>query len=46
MIPAETSYKTHNGEFLAIVEAFKTWYHYLEGDKHEVLVLANHNNLC
>ncbi len=28
MIPAETWYETHNLEFLAIVEAFKTWYHY------------------
>ena len=25
MIPAETRYKTHDGELLAIVEAFKTW---------------------
>ena len=31
MIPAETRYKTHDGELLAIVEAFKTWKHYLEG---------------
>ena len=31
IIPAETRYKTHNGEFLVIVEAFKTWRHYLEG---------------
>ena len=46
MIPAETWYETHNGELLAIVEAFKTWRHYLEGCKHEVLVLTNHNNLC
>ena len=45
MIPAETQYKTHNGELLAIVEAFKTWRHYLEGCKHEVLVLTDHNNL-
>ncbi len=45
MILAETKYKTHNGELLAIVEAFKTWRHYLEGCKHEVLMLANHNNL-
>ena len=28
-----------------MVEAFKTWRHYLEGCKHEVLVLINHNNL-
>ena len=31
MIPAETRYETHDGELLAIVEAFKTWRHYLEG---------------
>ena len=45
MIPAETRYETHNGELLAIVEAFKTWQHYLEGCKHKVLVLTDHNNL-
>ena len=46
MIPAETWYETHDGELLAIVEAFKTWRQYLEGCKHEVLILTNHNNLC
>ena len=45
MIPAETRYETHDGELLAIVEAFKTWRHYLEGCKHKVLVFTNHNNL-
>ena len=45
MIPAETRYETHNDELLAIVEAFKTWKHYLEGCKHKVLVLTDHNNL-
>ena len=45
MIPAKTRYKTHDSELLAIVEAFKTWRHYLEGCKHEVLVLTDHNNL-
>ena len=45
MIPAETRYEIHDGELLAIVEAFKTWRHYLEGYKHEVLVLTDHNNL-
>ncbi len=45
MIPVETWYETYNGELLAIVEAFKTWRHYLEGCKHEVLVLIEHNNL-
>ena len=45
MILAETRYETHDGELLAIVEAFKTWRHYLEGSQHEVLVLTDHNNL-
>ena len=45
MIPAETWYKTHNGKLLAIVKAFKTWRHYLEGCKHDLLVLTNHYNL-
>ena len=46
MISAKIKYKTHNGELLAIVEAFKTWRHYLEDWKNKVLVLTNHNNLC
>ena len=46
MIPAKTRYKTHNNELLAIVEAFKTWRHYLKNFKHEMLMLTNHNNLC
>ena len=45
MIPAETRYETHNGELLAIVEAFKTCCYYLKGYKHEVLVLTDNNNL-
>ena len=45
MIPAETKAKTHDGELLAIVEVFKTWRHYLEDSRHEVLVLTDHNNL-
>ncbi len=45
MIPAETWYETHNGELLAIIEALKTWRHYLKGCKHEVLLLTDHNNL-
>ena len=46
MILAETWYKTHNAELLAIFKVFKTWRHYLEGCKHEVLVLTKHNILC
>ncbi len=45
IIPAETWYETHDGELLAIVEAFKTWRHYFEGCKHEVLVLTEYNKL-
>ena len=45
MILAETRYETHDAELLAIVEAFKTWRHYLEGCKYEILILTNHNNL-
>ena len=45
MISAETRYETHDGELLAIVEAFKTWRHYLKRSQHEVLILTNHNNL-
>ena len=45
MIPAETRYETHDGELLAIIEAFKTWRHYLKGSQHKVLVLTNLNNL-
>ncbi len=45
MIPAETRYKTHDQELLAIVKSFKNWRHYLEGCKYKVLVLTDHNNL-
>ena len=46
MIPANIQYEIHNIELLAIVEAFKTWRHYLEDYKHEILIFNNHNNLC
>lgn len=45
MISVETWYKTHDGELLAIVDAFKSWMHYLKHCKHEVLVLIDYNNL-
>ena len=46
MISAKTWYKTHNGELLAIVEAFKTCWHYLKSYKHKDFVLTDYNNLC
>ena len=45
IILVEIQYKTYNNELLAIIEALKTWRHYLEGYKHVILVLINHNNL-
>ena len=45
IILAETQYETHDGKLLAIVEALKTWRHYLEGCKHELLILTDHDNL-
>ena len=46
MIPAETQYKTHDQELLAIDEAFMTWRHYLEGYQYKVIVFTGDNNLC
>lgn len=45
MISIKTRYKIYNNEFLAIVEVFQTWIHYLDGCKHKVLMLTDHNNL-
>ena len=45
MISAKTQYKTHNGKFLTIVVAFKTWWHYLKSCKHKIPMFTNHNNL-
>ena len=45
LVTSALQYKTHDSKLLAIVKAFKTWRYYLEGCKHEVLVLTDHNNL-
>ncbi len=45
MIPTEIWYKIHDGELLAIVEAFKTWKYYFKNYKYEVFMLTDHNNL-
>ena len=46
IIPVKSRYKTHNDKFLAIVEAFKIWRHYLKSCKYKIFILTNHNNLC
>lgn len=45
MIDAERRYEAHDGELLAIVEAFKHWRHYLEGSRYPVVVKSDHANL-
>ena len=44
MIPAETWYKTHNGELLVFVEMINIHQHYLEGCKYEIFVLIDYDN--
>ena len=44
LIFAEIQIKTHISELLAIVEAFKSWRHSLEGGKYKVFILTNYNN--
>ena len=42
---AELNYNTHNKELLAIFEAFKIWWHYLEGSAYPIDVVTDHKNL-
>ena len=43
--PAEVNYSMGEQEMLTIVCAFAQWRHYLEGARHQVLVLTDHLNL-
>ena len=45
MSHAERNYGTGDLEMLAIVWAFKTWRHYLEGASQEITVISDHDNL-
>lgn len=45
MTDTERRYEAHDGELLAIVEAFKHWRHYLEGSRYPVVVKSDHANL-
>ena len=42
---AELNYDTHDKELLAIFEAFKIWWHYLEGPAYPIDVVMDHKNL-
>ena len=42
---AELNYDTHDKELLAIFEAFKIWWHYLEGPAYSIDVVTNHKIL-
>jgi len=42
---AELNYDTHDKELLAIFEAFKIWWHYLEGLAYPIDVVTDHKNL-
>ena len=43
--PAERNYNIYNRELLAIIQALKTWRHYLQGSETKVLVFTDHKNL-
>jgi len=42
---AELNYNTHDKELLAIFEAFKIWWHYLEGPAYPINVVTDYKNL-
>ena len=42
---AELNYNTHYKKLLAIFEAFKIWWHYLEGLAYLIDIVMNHKNL-
>lgn len=45
MIPGEKDYEFENQELFAIVKAFKTSIHYLQGSKQKIVILIGHKNL-
>ena len=42
---AESNYNTHDKELFAIFEAFKIWWHYLEGLVYLIDIVIDHKNL-
>ena len=45
MQPAECNYEIYDKELLAIVDSFKIWRHYLEGNPHPIEIFCDHKNL-
>ena len=41
----ELNYNTHDKELLAIFEAFKIWWHYLEGPAYSIDIVMDYKNL-
>jgi len=41
----ELNYDTHDKELLAIFEAFKIWWHYLEGSAYTIDIVTDYKNL-
>ena len=42
---AELNYNTYNKKLLAIFEAFKIWWHYLEDLAYPINIVMDHKNL-
>jgi len=42
---AKLNYDVHGKKLLAIIEAFKKWWYYLEGTANLVEVITDHKNL-
>jgi hypothetical protein len=43
--PPELNYDVHDKELLAVVEALRKWWYYVEGTPKQVTVLTDHHNL-
>jgi RNase H-like domain found in reverse transcriptase len=41
----ELNYDVHDKELLAIFEAFKAWWHYIEGSPLPIDIITDHKNL-
>ena len=46
MTKAKIYNKRQDTKFLAIIKAFKNWWHYLKDCQYKVMVMTNYKNLC